>query len=98
MKKQLNKTTYRNTAQKKLPKSEVLEKLKLIASSNFATEFRYVCPQSTGLFEDEKNCRAYWQCNQGKGTKNTCQAGLAWNKKTSTCDWENNVDCNQLKI
>lgn len=40
------------------------------------------------LFADEKNCSAFWRCDQDKATMFNCEEGLVFNGKV--CDWPQN--------
>ncbi|XP_020802011.1 tenascin [Drosophila serrata] len=41
----------------------------------------------------EKNCSAFFQCVGGKYAEQTCPNNLQFNTKTESCDYPENVDC-----
>ncbi|XP_045486398.1 proline-rich extensin-like protein EPR1 [Pieris rapae] len=56
------------------------------------------CPRQYGYFASPSgDCGQYIMCLEGKATKMTCPPGLAFNLKTTACDWPANVpSCNPV--
>ncbi|CAF4781364.1 unnamed protein product [Pieris macdunnoughi] len=50
------------------------------------------CPRQYGYFASPSgDCGQYIMCLEGKATKMSCPPGLAFNLKTTACDWPANV-------
>merc|ERR1712127_585380 len=45
------------------------------------------------FFADPEECSLYYVCVHGDAVSMPCPAGLAWNTDLNTCDWPDNVDC-----
>lgn len=55
------------------------------------------CPRRNGLFPDKDDCRSFWNCVDGKGTKSSCPQSLVFSTRRGTCDWPKNVDDCELE-
>jgi len=53
----------------------------------------FKCPEPEGYFADRLSCTVYYHCDHGVATMEKCRSGLAWNKTTNQCDWQQNVNC-----
>ncbi|CAH4016994.1 unnamed protein product [Pieris brassicae] len=56
------------------------------------------CPRQYGYFASPSgDCGQYIMCLEGRATKMSCPPGLAFNLKTTACDWPANVpSCNPV--
>lgn len=49
------------------------------------------CPRLYGIFSDEENCAAWYNCRNGVATRYTCAPGLAFDTKDRVCKWADQV-------
>ncbi|UYV69942.1 hypothetical protein LAZ67_7001279 [Cordylochernes scorpioides] len=57
------------------------------------------CPNLYGIFADEANCRVFYSCWNGEGSRYECPPGLAYDRDQRVCVWADNVDsCDQQDV
>lgn len=55
------------------------------------------CPRLYGIFAHPTNCRVFYSCWNGDGSKYECPPGLAYDNNQRVCVWADLVDsCDQL--
>lgn len=57
------------------------------------------CPRLYGIFAHPTNCRVFYSCWNGDGSKYECPPGLAYDNNQRVCVWADLVDtCDQLEV
>ncbi|UYV74482.1 hypothetical protein LAZ67_11003658 [Cordylochernes scorpioides] len=57
------------------------------------------CPRLYGIFSDPRNCRVFYSCWNGEGSRYECPPGLAYDADQRVCVWADLVDrCDQLEV
>jgi len=57
------------------------------------------CPRLYGIFSHPTNCRVFYSCWNGEGSKYECPPGLAYDDNQRVCVWADLVErCDQLEV
>ncbi|XP_013789079.1 protein obstructor-E-like [Limulus polyphemus] len=57
------------------------------------------CPRLYGVFGDEKDCKVFYSCWNGEGSRYECPPGLAYDPDHRVCVWADNVpNCKQQEV
>jgi len=57
------------------------------------------CPRLYGIFAHPTNCRIFYSCWNGEGSKYECPPGLAYDNQQRFCVWADLVErCDQLEV
>jgi len=57
------------------------------------------CPRLYGIFAHPTNCRVFYSCWNGEGSKYECPPGLAYDNNQRVCVWADLVEtCDQLEV
>ncbi|KAJ8305098.1 hypothetical protein KUTeg_017350, partial [Tegillarca granosa] len=54
--------------------------------------------KSDGYYSDPNDCSQFVICSHGVLYQRRCSGGLLWNSQKRSCDWPNNVNCNDNRL
>ncbi|CAF4953868.1 unnamed protein product, partial [Rotaria sp. Silwood1] len=70
--------------------------LLIISQTSSSTDF--LCAGRDGFFADPEYCTRYYRCSHGIDEVFECPRDTAWDEKTKSCAWVDEVNCDQRKL